>query len=339
MGLREFAKASALLMRLSGPGTGTPGIEIEPGKTQSGTLFDSYRKRRKTDKDQKRGQATNGSVWIILHGITVNGNKEPRLMDFAASLARCGVTCVVPKLDGLASCQWLTADLDALTQLIIKVSNDYDAPVGLIGFSYGGSYCLLAAAREIAAKYVRHVIAFGAYNNMAGLFDSFLNKQDVEPKNAADWDEMIYRCLVLLYSDADKSRLPAKARQEMQLLLENYCSHASLKEKKAFYYHYLKGLDLSQTIQRIIKPGVLAALSPRDNLPHLICPVTLIHQRNDRVIPIEQGKSLYKTLQKHPNSKHHKLLITSLLSHVSSSNLLRLYEAPLLVRALAPVFA
>lgn len=42
---------------------------------------------------------------IVLHGVTLNADEDPRLRHFAGCLASVGVTCVVPALRGLADLQ------------------------------------------------------------------------------------------------------------------------------------------------------------------------------------------------------------------------------------------
>lgn len=298
--------------------------------TPSGIMFDLYRHRRK-----------NRATWVIVHGVTVNGGEEPRLVRFAHSLACSGVTCVVPTLQGLASCRWERGDLEALVDVIISVSTRNHRPVGLIGFSYGGSYSLLAAARQGVAQHVCRVISFGAYHNMKTLLQEYMKAEEQEPRDSAEWDDKIYRRLVLLRGYGCETGLPLEARQEMNSLLHRYCSEASLEEKKRFYHRFLQGLDLTGMVRRISEPGVLQELSPEGNLSGLKCPVTLIHQQQDPVVPRLHAERLYAELQglSNPNPEGFRMVITRLLSHVSPANILNIPDAIRLSLALAPILA
>jgi hypothetical protein len=65
--------------------------------------------------------------------------------------------------------------------------------------------------------------------------------------------------------------------------------------------------------------------------------VTLIHDRNDDAVPPAQAEHLFSELETLPNNKRHRLVLTSLLSHVSASNLLNIPEVIRLANALAPL--
>jgi pimeloyl-ACP methyl ester carboxylesterase len=294
--------------------------------TPSGIVFDRYQHQRKS-----RG------TWVLVHGITVHGGQEPRLVRFAHSLTRSGVTCVVPTLKGLASCRWEPGDIDALVDVIVTVSTSLQKPVGLIGFSYGGSYCLLAAVRKGVAPHVSRVISFGAYHNMKTLLEYYMKAEEKEPRGRGEWDERIYRRLVLLQGYGRNMSLPPEAQQEMKLLMLHYSSDASLEEKKKFYHRYLQGLDMTEMIKQISEPGILRELSPEGSLSGLSCPVTLIHQQDDPVVPSVHAERLYSELKSLPNPERFRLVMNSLLSHVSPANIFQIRDGIRLSLALAPI--
>jgi pimeloyl-ACP methyl ester carboxylesterase len=223
--------------------------------------------------------------------------------------------------------------------VIVSVSTSHQKPVGLIGFSYGGSYCLLAAAWHSAAHHIHRVISFGAYHSMKSLLEAYTKAEEHEPRGRGEWDERIYRRLVLLQGYGCNTSLPREAQQEMKLLMHRYCNDASLEEKKKFYHRYLQGLDMTEMIQRISKPGILRELSPEGNLSGLTCPVTLIHQQDDPVVPRVHAERLYSELKHLPNPERFRLVMNSLLSHVSPANIFHIRDAIRLSLALAPILA
>lgn len=332
MELLEWVRLSVLLLRLA-RGTGgksrparSPEVIQEKSRTPSGTVFDIYRHRKR-----KRG------TWVLVPGITVNGRKDSRLTNFAHILAGSGVTCAVPTLKGLAACRWETGDLAALVEVVLTVSGNNGGPVGLIGFSFGGSYCLVAAGRKEAAGHVHRVISFGAYHSMTQLFDEYEEMLDREPRSAGEWENILYCRLALLYGYPDTSPLPPGVRQEMESLLRRYCTDASPQEKQRFYHRYLEELDLSGVIQQAKEPAKSRELSPAGNMDGLICPVTLIHDRSDTVPPPVHAERLFSELQGLPNPQRHCLVITSLLSHVSPARILNIRDAIRFTRAMAPI--
>jgi pimeloyl-ACP methyl ester carboxylesterase len=217
------------------------------------------------------------------------------------------------------------------------MSNSNSEPVGLIGFSYGGSYCLLAAARQGVAPHVNRVISFGAYHSMKTLLEDYMKAKEQEPRGRGEWDERIYRRLVLLQGYGPNTSLPLEAQQEMKILMHRYCEDASLEEKKNFYHQYLQGLDMTEMIKRISEPKILRALSPEGNLSGLNCPVTLIHQQDDPVVPRVHAERLYSELKCLPNPERFRSVMNSLLSHVTPANIFHIRDAIRLSLALAPI--
>jgi pimeloyl-ACP methyl ester carboxylesterase len=333
MGLSEFTRLIALMVRLARGMEGSfsyPAVTRYQGHTAAHppTVFDVYGHKRK-----KR------STWVLVHGFTVNGRKDHRLVRFSHLLAQSGVICVVPTLEGLASCRWEPGDLDALARVIAAASNENQGPVGLMGFSYGGSYCLLAAARQGIKEYVHRVISFGAYHSIRTLFDEYTKIPDREPQHtcAGAWDAVIYCRLALLHGYGGEKFFPPGVQEQIKAMLTRYCTNASLEEKKKFYHQYLREPDMAEIIRCAMKPDVVRELSPEGNISGLACPVTLIHQRNDPVIPQAHAEHLYKELLLLANPERHRLIITSLLSHVSPSNIWHIRDAVRFSLAMAPI--
>lgn len=141
---------------------------------------------------------------------------------------------MVPTLEGLAACRWDPSDVDALAKLVMDVAIKNNAPVGLLGFSYGGGYCLLAAARENTAKHVRQVIAVGAHHSLPALWETYEKKLDRQPGNDSEWDETIYRHLVMLYGYAPQTLLPRNYAAEQQTYYNAIAAAPQLKKKNIF---------------------------------------------------------------------------------------------------------
>ncbi|MCP4217136.1 MAG: alpha/beta hydrolase [bacterium] len=277
------------------------------------------------------------SAWVLVHGATVNGRDDKRLVHFADSLARCGVACVVPTLPGMAACRLEPTDLDVLEDVIIAASESCGQAVGVLGFSYGASYSLITAARPEVKKRVSRVIAFGAYHDL----NSLINENQLEPctdgMDDQQWNELVYRIMFLIRGYGKKTMLSETEKQEMGYLLQNYCGDVDMERKKEFYFRCLDGLDLSSAFKQSVNSETFAALSPCGQLAGLACPVTLIHQEDDVVVPSIHSGEIHKELQALPNGDQHSLMLSKLLSHVSLSGLRHLHEAPRLMRALAPL--
>ncbi|HEY3355878.1 MAG TPA: alpha/beta fold hydrolase [Polyangia bacterium] len=330
MRLGDVATLSALLARIArGPRTPDrpdPSVVEDRDREGGGLRYDWY-----ASPDRLRGAV------IALHGVTVNGARDHRLVHFARCLARARVACAVPTLPGLAACRVEARDVDLLGGLVASLGAAGHRP-GLIGFSYGGSYALAAAARPALAASCRFVLTFGAYHRLDDLMTERAAARDEEPATAAAWDDAIYERLVLAHGYPDAAALPPAAQAEAAALLGRYCHAATPEEKRAFYERHLRGLDLPR-LHAAIAPAAVAAVSPGGALGAVRCPVSLVHDRDDSIIAPAHAERLHAELRAAAPAGSHRLLVTALLSHVDLRQALRPGDVGRLYAALAPILA
>jgi pimeloyl-ACP methyl ester carboxylesterase len=328
MGFLKFVKLQVLLGRLAWGASRTrsdPSVVEHQEWSPSGTGMVIY-------QHLHRKLAT----CVAVHGVTINGGQDPRLIHFARTMAHFGITCVVPTLGGLASCRLETSDLDELADVVTLTAHAIHQPIGLVGFSFGGSYALIVAGRSEALENIPWVITFGAYHDLADVLEGYALNLKRKPQTTAEWDEAIYQRLAFLYGQREAVAFSQKVWQEAEALLKRYCFEASFAEKRRFYDDYLRDLD-PEVFKRLPESEVLKNLSPAGNLEHLDCPVTLIHDRNDHAVPAAQAERILSELETLHSNKNHRLVLTSLLSHVSASNLLNIPEMIRLANALSPL--
>jgi pimeloyl-ACP methyl ester carboxylesterase len=331
MGLVDLARLTALMSRLSKPWQedGPDARVVEELDLSAGPgVFDLYRPARGVPR----------AVIVAVHGVTTQLARDPRLIHFARSLARSGVACAVPSLDGLAAARWDVVDLDCLEAVSLEAIARTGRPgVGLIGFSYGASYALVTAAREALAEQARFVIAIGAYHDLARLFSWYVETRHEEPQTEAQWDDQFYLHMVLARSHPEL--LPEAERQlpMVEDLLGRYCSGSSPEEKRRLFEQELRELDLVAKCMNAHDPEVVAALSPAGNLDGLRCPVSQIHDPADAIVPQEQAEALHAHLSSLPDGDRHGLLVTTLLTHVTLDSVLKLGELRRLFAAMAPI--
>lgn len=333
MGIVQFVRLAGLLGRLSaGPDDCVPSADVEerldcrfPGVRAP---VDVYRPRRSPER-----------TVIAAHGVTMLGNRDPRLIHFARSLARSRVTCLVPSLPGLSDCRWEREDVDVLEEVATSVHGETDGPVGFIGFCYGASYCLVAAARPSVAPHMSFVLAFGAFHSLGELFAEYPCEPPASDAPATDWDAHIYRRLVLAHQ-VGPSALGSRGQPEDVIsMLQRYCHEAPDEEKRAFFDRYLADLDVARLQDSVADTATYAALSPAGQLDGLRCPVSLVHDTHDTIVPAAHSQRLYEDLQRLAEPRQDTLLVTELLSHVTLAGMLRLGDLRKLHAALAPVIS
>jgi pimeloyl-ACP methyl ester carboxylesterase len=328
MGFLKFVKLLAFLARLAWDAnqTRSDASVIEHQKcSPSGTRMVIYQHHHKKL-----------AACVAVHGVTINGGQDPRLIHFARTMAHFGITCVVPTLGGLASCRWEKSDLDELADIVTLTADTIHQPVGLVGFSFGGSYALIVAGRSETLERIPWVITFGAYHNLADVLEGYTLNLKCEAQNKTEWEEVIYQRLAFLYGQRDAVAFSQEVWQEAEALLKRYCFEASFEEKRCFYDHYLRDLD-TEVFKRLPEADVLKKLSPKGNLERLDCPVTVIHDRNDHAVPPSQAERLLSELESLQSNRKHRLVLTTLLSHVSASNLMNVPEIIRLAKALSPL--
>lgn len=279
--------------------------------TPQGMLFDWYEPSHAT-----------ATPAIALPGVTVNSKDDPRLQYFARCLAASGIPCLAPRIHGLAECDLQPADILELVDFIDQQSNGQR--LGLIGFSYGASYALLAAAHPKVASKIGYVLSFGAYHNLDDLFSTYVTKKaslhHIDPESS-DW---IYLHLVLAYRHRKKLELSDQTVQLVYRLLQTYCHTSNLQDKRAFYQSHLRQLDLVQLEKESRDAFIHSSLSPAGRLHGLRCPIGLLHDPNDGLIPADHAQALQKELSTH--GIRHQILITPLLSHVDVSGMRRFID-------------
>jgi hypothetical protein len=302
-------------------------VEDRDRVTPEGAAYDAY---------APRGPCR-GAV-VAVHGVTVNGPRDERLVHFARCLARSRVSCAVPRLPGLIGCRLDADDLDVLASVTRAAAATAGGRAGLIGFSFGASYCLVAAARADVAPIGRFVLAFGAYHSLGDLWANHASARFAEPRTEVEWDDAVYLRLVLAAGNRDLVSLPADAWREVDGLLRRYCHEATPAEKRDVFERHLRDLDLLPLATRR-HDTAFAALSPAGRLGGLRCGVSLVHDPHDPTVPVAHAHAIFAELGHGAGGGRHRLLVTPLLAHVTLASALRLGDVGRLYAALGPVLA
>lgn len=329
MRLSDAAALTTLLARLSRPPSNRPERNVREHhacRTPEGVEFDLYRPAHEPRT----------SV-VALHGVTVNSRHDPRLVHFARSLAATGIACIVPTVSQLSSCRWSLDDLDEIESVHREAMALGLPRPGIIGFSYGASYGLVAAARPSIADNVSFVLAFGACHSFVDLFDYYVEMADDEPRTQAARDDLIYLHAVLAKGLRGKVELPSGLDDEVDAILKRYCHEATAAEKQRLFDDRLKGLGLPRLGAGQWDRAVLEGLSPKGRMAGITCPVSLLHDSHDTIVPPEHSRRIHAELVGSAPERSHRLLVTPLLSHVTLADAIRLADVTKLFRALGPV--
>lgn len=104
-------------------------------------------------------------AWIVLHGLTVGGRRHPALLRFAGALVAAGGAVLIPDIPAWRE---LRIDVGAARETILGALPLLEhrtgfRRVGVVGFSFGATHALIAAADPELRERVGKVIGFGGY--------------------------------------------------------------------------------------------------------------------------------------------------------------------------------
>lgn len=108
---------------------------------------------------------------VLIPGAALLGKNDPRVVRLAIALSRADRTVFVPQLS-LAERRLAAADITRLRHAARGLRDHTDTRVVLLGFSYGGSFGLLAAADPSTADALERVAVFGAYFDLVGVLQA-----------------------------------------------------------------------------------------------------------------------------------------------------------------------
>jgi pimeloyl-ACP methyl ester carboxylesterase len=154
---------------------------------------------------------------LVVPGAAPAGRDDPRVVSLATAVARAGRQVVVPEL----ALYRQRLDLDDVDR-VVQVAEALCPPGGglvLVGFSYGGSLALVAAADERVAACIDLVATFGAYADLVGVVQAAATGVSVVDGVEHPWrgvDESLARRV--LY-DAAGEFVPAEQRDPLRRAL------------------------------------------------------------------------------------------------------------------------
>lgn len=309
-----------------------------------------------TEATLLRGTGASPPAWVVLHGITVPGRAHPSLLRFARAVAASGATVLLPDVP-----PWRRLEIaPAATQTVIAQSVDFLAgagrahAVGLIGFSFGATQAVVAAADPALRDRVRAVVGFGAYCDLRRTLRAMLTGEHewggvhhrVEPDPYGRW----------IIASNFLTRIPAYAGMgavavglrdlaaessrhrwfagDPQLVAVNARIRAGLAPDEQRLWDLLAAPHAGARVDAAVAErfadqlaaagiGAEPLLDPRPLLAGVRARVVLAHGRDDRLIPYTESLRLAAAL---PPEARASATITGLFAHTGGSQGVRLVD-------------
>jgi pimeloyl-ACP methyl ester carboxylesterase len=232
---------------------------------------------------------------VLIPGAAPGGKDDPRVVRVARALARAERTVFVPLLE-LAERRFVEEDIDRIT-LCAAALADHETARGeviLLGFSYGGSFALVAAADPRLDERLVQVAVFGAYYDLIGLVQAVTTGVSLVDGRHIPWQghpmaEAILRARAV-------SLAPGKEQNALLRALEGG-SPEDLGAHARSIYDLLVNEDPGNTFDLAAKlpkadRDLLARFSPSSVADRIDVPVVAMHSTDDPAVPFGEALRL-----------------------------------------------
>jgi dienelactone hydrolase len=311
-------------------------------------------------------------AWIVLHGITRQGAQHAQLQRFTRAIVSTGAVAIVPEVP-----EWM--DLSLAPELAVPTVKAgvaglrdsgwaLDAPVGLIGFSFGAPHAVAATAHPDLEEEVAGSVSFGGYCDLlravrfllTGTHDWLGRRYSLTPDPYGRWiiganyltsiaehadAGEVARALGALAAHAGDTGIPSL---DPSLDAKKAELRASLPEEQAPLFDLFapgsatlpdaqRGADMAEAlVAAALKADPI--MEPRPALSRVRRPVHLLHGRRDHLIPYSESLRMNECL---PRSTPKHVTITRLFGHSAQDSfpswLKALREVPVFAAALRRV--
>ncbi|MBI5529502.1 MAG: alpha/beta hydrolase [Deltaproteobacteria bacterium] len=324
----SLAKSARFLLEVVDPmavGDG-PGVLERRPRTPGGTSYCLYEPARAA------------RTWITVHGMTLAGEMDRRLVGFSRALARRGVRAAAVELPGLKNGRFERGDLSAITDLSGHLARLDGRPAGIVAFSFGAGISLTAAADDAGRGTIDTVISFGAYHSLYEALQWVWNRYSGAPRTDEEWDNHLYLRFLMAHALGTRAGISRADGDEVARLLRTWCEDRDLAPRRAFCERALNAADLRRLYEKTLSRETLRELSPAGRTFGPGCRVLLLHDANDPLIPPVHSKRISAELRGSAGSGRHRLLVTPALSHVNAGSFRRVQDVAHLVAIMAAVF-
>jgi pimeloyl-ACP methyl ester carboxylesterase len=251
-------------------------------------------------------------VIVLASGATRLGKDDPRVIRVAGSIAGAGRVVFVPQLDlRMQTFRW--SDVQRIVQSATILRRTLNgASVGLLGFSDGGSFCLLAAEQPEIGP-LAFVATFGSYDDILGVIQGITTGATTYGGRAVAWQTVPEARMVL-----DRAAVDLAAPSDRQALAAalGRGDPAGLGADARSIFDLLTNTDpfrtaaLAGALPASFR-STLATFSPATALDRLRAPLYIMHSVHDPASPPTEAYRLHASV---PGSR---LFVLHYYQHVS----------------------
>ncbi len=278
---------------------------------------------------------------VVFPGVNPAGLDDPRLVRFAAALARAGFTAVTVALPDLVRYRVTARDADRIEDAVRALRGRPDlvgggAP-GLVGISFAGGLAVVAAGRPSIADRLAFVASLGGYGDLRRVLRFLCTGEQPDGTHARPHD---YGLAVVLLNVLDRMVPPEQVgplREAVLTFMEASwldvvdrdaaapvfararALESRLAEPAAELMRWVNTRDVAAAGPRLLPHALVVgrdpALSPERSAPPR-APVFLLHGAADTVIPAQESEYLARWLRPRVPVR---LLVTPLVTHADAA--------------------
>lgn len=311
-GLRRVAdthlRAMSVLLRLTNPGAQgfSTSFARHPFTEQDGSA-ETPHGTLKFRLYLPQGVSHPGGM-VLLDGIHRAGIEEPRLINFARTMAGAGIEVMTAELQDLADYKVTPRTVGVIGDSAVLLGNKMGLPkVGVVGLSFGGGLALLAANKPEYADRIGFVTAVGAHDDMTRVAHFFAANMIEKPDGSTvALKAHEYGVLVLAYSHIEDFFSPRDVPAAREALRKWLWEQPSDSMQTAQELSPAGRHELDQILHHrdLLQPALfqeiklhsdeMQAVSPHSQISGLRVPVYLLHGATDSVIPASETLWLAK---------------------------------------------
>ena len=268
---------------------------------------------------------------VAVPGAVPQGKDDPRLVAFAATLARAGFAVLVPDIAGYRELRIRPADAReiaaAFAYLIDRPELAPGGRAGMFAFSYSVGPALLAALQDDIRERVRFIVGVGAYHDLpramryftTGWFEHEGIWRRIAPDDTGRM-VLVYSSLDYLADQSDRAvfdRMVALRMRDADAELSPLAESLSPEARSVYALAVNSDPGRFPELYARLPKAMRADLDRLDLAQHDLMPLKarliLVHGKNDNLIPWTESLALAAAV---PEGQARVLLIHGVLGHV-----------------------
>jgi pimeloyl-ACP methyl ester carboxylesterase len=233
---------------------------------------------------------------VLIPGAAEEGTDDSRVVRTARSLARAERAVFVVDLE-LAERRFVEEDIDRIVRAARAMSSHplMNGSVSILGFSFGGSFGLIAAADPRLDGRLEDVAVFGAYFDLVGMIQAVTTGVSLVDGRRIPW--LPHPLAAEILEDVALRLVPPEGRDALTAALGGSVDPDALPPPLRSVYDLLRNEDPERTFELAARlPGqaraALERFSPSSVAEDITAPVIAMHSIDDPAVPYGEALRL-----------------------------------------------